>query len=230
MKHVILLAASGIAAGFRLPVGGTVARRVRLPALSAASSPFARAWAPAMAEEGAREEVNLAETAMAAIDSCMQMLEGDTEPPQGLLPLKNAVAEGESLGIGAALYELLIEQCLEYEMTEDKTMVKGNVDYSNMEDPKVREKIGYIYSYGISMFQRGFIAEDKLKDVRPATADQQPTRSHRHVPTTDTDHLCMCVRVCTSSVRTQLVLNKVASRVGMDGPKLDQWLNMPAVQ
>ena len=41
------------------------------------------------------------------------------------------------------------------------------------------------------MFQRGFIAEDKLKD---------------------------------------LVLNKVAARVGMDGPSLDKWLNIPAVQ
>lgn len=54
----------------------------------------------------------------------------------------------------------------------------------------VREKIGYVYTYGISMFKRGYINEGDLKDA---------------------------------------VINKVAGRVGMDGPALDKWLEIPAV-
>ena len=59
------------------------------------------------------------------------------------------------------------------------------------DDPKVKEKLAYIYTYGISMFKRGYISQDALKDA---------------------------------------VLNNVASRVGMDGPAFDQWLEIPAVQ
>ena len=61
-------------------------------------------------------------------------------PPKGMLPLKAAVAEGEPLGIGAAMYELLIEQCLDFDM-KDNMMQKTAVDYANLEDPKVREKM-----------------------------------------------------------------------------------------
>ena len=55
----------------------------------------------------------------------------------------------------------------------------------------MKEKLAYIYTYGISMFKRGYISQDALKDA---------------------------------------VLNNVASRVGMDGPAFDQWLEIPAVQ
>ena len=97
-------------------------------------------------------------------------------------------------------------------------MEPTKVDFKNTDDPKVQEKMRYVYSCenapagsncnapdtaphrasrahlalpdGISMFKKGFITEDALKDA---------------------------------------VLNKVASRVSMDGPGFDKWLEVPAV-
>lgn len=154
-------------------------------------SPTAYRAAPAFSvrmQEAAA--LNIAETASAAVDGVLQMLGDDTEPPKSLLAVKQSVQEGDELEIGAALYLLLVEQALDYDMVEGK-MVPTTVDYGNKDDPKVREKLGYIYSYGISMFKKNYIAEDALKDA---------------------------------------VLNKVANRVGMDGPAFDQWLAIPAVQ
>ena len=56
--------------------------------------------------------------------------------------------------------------------------------------PRVMEKLSYIYRYGITMFQRGMLAEEPLKEI---------------------------------------VLTKIASRVGMNGEEFDQWLQVPAV-
>ena len=39
------------------------------------------------------------------------------------------------------------------------------VDYSNTDDEKVREKMAYIYQYGISMLKRGYISQDALMDA-----------------------------------------------------------------
>ena len=134
------------------------------------------------------KEINLAETATAAIDSVLGMLGDGAEPPKGLMPLKNAVADGEPMAIGNAMYLLLVEQCLDYDVV-DGLMVPTTLDYGKTDDPKVKEKMQYIYSYGISMFQRKYISQDDLMDA---------------------------------------VLTKVASRVGMDGPAFDKWLEMPA--
>lgn len=136
------------------------------------------------------EKLNVAETASAAIDSILQMLGDETPPPKTMINVKTAVQEGDAMEIGNQLYLLLIEQTLDYDI-EDSQMVPTKVDYGNTDDPKVMEKMSYIYGYGISMFKRGYIKEDDLKDA---------------------------------------VLNKVAGRVGMDGPAFDKWLQMPAVQ
>lgn len=107
---------------------------------------------------------DLADTATAAIDSIMRMLSDEAEPPKSLLAVKNAVSDGDAMGIGEALYLLLVEQALDYDMVEGQ-MVPTVVDYSNTDDEKVREKMAYIYQYGISMFKRGYIGQDALKDA-----------------------------------------------------------------
>ena len=53
----------------------------------------------------------------------------------------------------------------------------------------MREKLAYIYSYGITMFKRGLIKPAPLQKI---------------------------------------VEERVAGRVGLDGPGLDQFLNVPA--
>jgi hypothetical protein len=85
--------------------------------------------------------VNLLAAASAAVDSVLQMLGDDTEPPKSLLAVKQSVQEGDEFEIGAALYLLLVEQALDYDMVEGK-MVPTTVDYGNKDDPKVREKLG----------------------------------------------------------------------------------------
>ena len=124
------------------------------------------------------------------MDSIMGALGDGVDPPKAMLGVKQAVSGGDPLEIGAALYLLLTEQALDYDI-EDGKMQPTKVDFSNTEDMKVKEKMAYCYTYGINMFKRGFISEDALKDA---------------------------------------VLNKVASRVGMDGPAFDKWLAIPAVE
>jgi len=136
------------------------------------------------------QTVDLAETATAAIDSLMSALSPEVEPPKALMPLKSAIQGGDQAEIAKSLYLLVVENALDYDVNADKVIVKSEVDYGNLDDPRVREKIGYVYTYGISMFKRGYINEGDLKDA---------------------------------------VINHVAGRVGMNGPALDKWLEIPAV-
>jgi hypothetical protein len=62
------------------------------------------------------EPINMAETATAAIDQLLGLLSDEAEPPKTLLPLKTAVAEGDEGNIAAALYCVMVEQCLDYDM------------------------------------------------------------------------------------------------------------------
>ena len=76
----------------------------------------------------APKEINIAETATGAIDSIMQMLSDDAEPPKNLIMVKQAVQDGkEPQEIGAALYLLMTEQVLDYDMSEGQ-MVPTAVD------------------------------------------------------------------------------------------------------
>ena len=91
------------------------------------------------------QDVDIAETATAAVDSIMGMLADDADPPKALMEVKNAVSEGEPMAIGAAVYMLVAEQALDYDIEEGR-MIPTKVDYGNKEDPKVREKLAYVYS------------------------------------------------------------------------------------
>lgn len=76
-------------------------------------------------------QLNIAETATGAIDSILQMLGDNADPPKSLVDVKNAVAEGEPMAIGAALYLLLVEQALDYDMVNGK-MSPTSVDWANV--------------------------------------------------------------------------------------------------
>jgi len=139
----------------------------------------------------AEDAPGTAEMATAAIDQLLRMLPDDTDPPATLLPLKSAISDGDDPAIIAALYAVMIDQTLDFDVSDEGMLVQTVADYSKYEsDPAVREKMSYIYSYGITMYQRGMIGEQPLKD---------------------------------------LVESKIASRVGLDGAGLDQWLSVPAV-
>jgi len=132
----------------------------------------------------------MADTANSAIDQVMSML-GDVQPPASLTDLKEAIADGDSIDIAKKLFLVLLDQSIQYDVTDDRTLVPTTVDFTATEDPRVRDKLAYIYTYGITMYQRGYIPGDWLEGV---------------------------------------ILDKVASRVGMDGPAFDQWLQIPAVK
>ena len=115
------------------------------------------------------DDNNLADMAMAAIDNVLRMCQ-ECDPPKALIGVKNALEEGEQLAIGNAMYLLLVEQCLDFDPVEDPQaeypqLQPTTTDWKNLEDPKVKEKLGYVYNYGIGMFQKGMISEDALKDA-----------------------------------------------------------------
>ena len=124
---------------------------------------------------------SIADNATAAIDKVLSSLGPDTDPPASLLSLKSAISDGDEPTISRELFCLLIEQTLDYDMTEEGTVIKSIIDYSNKDDPEVRGRMEYVYGYGIQMFQKGFISADVLKPI---------------------------------------VEERIASRVGLDGPGL----------
>ena len=133
---------------------------------------------------------NLAESAAAALDQMLGMLGEGCDPPAAAEPLRTAIAGGDQLDIGEKLYLLLVEQTLEYDFIDGK-FSKTKIDWSKTDDDKVKEKMTYIYTYGIKMLTNGVLSEDALREA---------------------------------------VLNKVASKVNMDGPAFDKWLAIPAVK
>ena len=98
-------------------------------------------------------------------------------------------SEGDPATITQRLYELMVEQTLDYDVADEKLVLTA-VDYANRDDEAVREKLSYIYRYGITMYQKEMIAKEPLMTI---------------------------------------VLERIASRVGMNGEEFDQWLQVPAV-
>eukprot|EP00316_Scyphosphaera_apsteinii_P021375 CAMPEP_0119303138 /NCGR_PEP_ID=MMETSP1333-20130426/4624_1 /TAXON_ID=418940 /ORGANISM="Scyphosphaera apsteinii, Strain RCC1455" /LENGTH=173 /DNA_ID=CAMNT_0007305731 /DNA_START=45 /DNA_END=566 /DNA_ORIENTATION=+ len=137
------------------------------------------------------QELNFADLATASIDNVLRMCGEDVEPPKSLVSLKLAVKNDDEVAMSTGMYNVLVEQTLDYDTVgegEAMRLKATSLDYSQTDDDRVKQKMRYVYSYGISMYQRGLIAPELLKDI---------------------------------------VLNRLASRVGMDGPAFDQWLEMP---
>ena len=80
---------------------------------------------PSMSDD---EPINMAETATAAIDQLLGLLSDEAEPPKTLLPLKTAVAEGDEGNIAAALYCVMVEQCLDYDMVGGLLYVRWRLE------------------------------------------------------------------------------------------------------
>lgn len=119
---------------------------------------------PEEPQEPEKPKINITEAAVGAAEKIMSMLGDNVEVPKEILSVKQAVEEGEPMAIGTALYKMLTWQTLEYDMNNG-TMVPTVADYANKEDLRVREKVGYIYRYGIHMAMRGLLSDDALEDV-----------------------------------------------------------------
>merc|ERR1712113_465135 len=108
--------------------------------------------------EGEDAAASMADMATAAMDQLLRMLPEGMDPPESLLTLKSAISEAGDGTITEALYAVMIDQTLDYDVTAEGMLAETKADYSNHEtDPLVREKVSYIYSYGITMFKRGKI-------------------------------------------------------------------------
>jgi len=141
---------------------------------------------------GASGEPSIADLAAQAIDQMMSILQEGVQPPPSMMQLKQSLNDGDEHAMKTNIYLLLVDQSLDYDTVEEGdlvSMVPTTVDYYNTEDPRVKDKMRYVYSYGISMFKRGMIDGEHLKSI---------------------------------------VLEKLAGRIGMDGPTFDQYLEMPA--
>jgi len=144
-------------------------------------------------EPHAADEESIADLSAQAIDRVLGMLAVGTAPPPAVLQLKTAVAYEDEAAMRTNIYLLVVEQALHYDTLEADgrtVLVPTALDYSNPEDPRVKKKMRYAYSYGIEMFKRGLMEAEQLK---------------------------------------QIVLERLAGGVGMDGPTFDQYLEMPAV-
>ena len=141
----------------------------------------------------ASDEPSMADLSAQAIDQMLSMLEEGVDPPPSLMQLKVSLTEEDEAAMRTNIYLLLVDQSLDYDTVEKDGMVvlvPTVVDYMNAEDPVVKEKMKYVYSYGIQMYKRGIIEAEQLKKI---------------------------------------VLDRLAGRIGMDGPTFDRYLEMPAV-
>lgn len=131
------------------------------------------------------------EMATAQADNLMIML-GDVDPPASLPGVKAAIQSGDLGQLRLAQFKLLIDQTLLYD-TEgegEDTRLVPTVATMQRDDEMAKEKMRYVYAYGIKMFMAGFLEQDQLQEV---------------------------------------VLERLAKPVGLDGPGFDKWLEMPAV-
>ena len=131
----------------------------------------------------------MVEVANNACDQLIAILGDETEPPSSLLDLKEAISGGDQGDIAQKLYLTMVQQSLDYD-TIDGKLQPTNVNYSDKESPELKDKVSYIYLYGITMYKRGLLPGEWLQGV---------------------------------------VVDQIASRVGMTGEQLDKWLNIPAV-
>lgn len=104
---VFLLAMLSVASAFRGPSTLRPAHAMR------SATPVCEEAAPSMAE-----------TATAAIDQLLGLLSDEAEPPKSLLPLKNAISEGDEAAISVALYSVMVEQALDYDMNDGLLYVR----------------------------------------------------------------------------------------------------------
>lgn len=97
--------------------------------------------------EGATE-VNYAELGTGAIDNFLQMLGEDQEPPMVLRTLKSAVESGEKAAIQAAMYEMLIVQAIEFQLSDEGKLVPSELDFTDLsvDEQAKKETMRYVYS------------------------------------------------------------------------------------
>mmetsp|Transcript_4345 Transcript_4345/g.14026 ORF Transcript_4345/g.14026 Transcript_4345/m.14026 type:complete len:180 (+) Transcript_4345:130-669(+) len=146
---------------------------------------------PTRAAPVMQEEPDPFEMATAQGDSLMMML-GNLEPPPSLPGLKEAISSGDLGKLRVAQFELLIDQTLMYDTEGEGDSIRLQPTAATMaqDDDLTKEKMRYVYAYGIKMFMAGFLEQETLQEI---------------------------------------ILERLAKKVGLDGPGFDQWLEMPAV-
>lgn len=122
-------------------------------------------------------------------DGLVAMLSDDCTPPTELATLKEAISGGDVAAIRVAQLELLIEQTLAFDITEEGKLEPTKLDISNKEDEEVMQKMAHLYAYGIKMFKMDMIGQEPLQNI---------------------------------------VLERLAKPVGLDGKSFDEWLAVPA--
>ena len=132
------------------------------PAVHLASMTPSLRSAPVM-----QSDANPFELATAQADNMMNML-GELDPPPSLLGLKQAVSSGDIDQLRAAQFELLVDQTLLYDTAGDDetgmTLVPTTATMAQ-DDEITKEKMRYVYSYGIKMFMAGFLKQENLQEI-----------------------------------------------------------------
>mmetsp|Transcript_14469 Transcript_14469/g.45588 ORF Transcript_14469/g.45588 Transcript_14469/m.45588 type:complete len:170 (+) Transcript_14469:86-595(+) len=148
---------------------------------------------------GSRRSVRAAASAAAAPESVVQMAQEQTKklrqmlgalagPPE-LERLEAGISSGASTEeLGVAMFDLLVTMTLDFRNQDSGAIEPVEEPGGSLpQSDEVRQKLQYLYTYGIRMMTTGLLSVDSLKD---------------------------------------LVLKRLAARVGMDGKELDDWLDV----
>ena len=126
-----------------------------------------------------KEVENLVEQASAACDQVMGTLSEGVDPPRALAALKEAMYAAEAEKITEALYGLVVEQTLEYNVVDGK-LVAGTTEWRE-DSEEAQQKMKYVYSYGIAMFKRGMLGEARRPLTCP-TGSRIVAHMHTYAP------------------------------------------------
>lgn len=92
--------------------------------------------------------------------------------PSSMEFLSDAIARGGYTRIGEGIYAMTIDLTLDYDANENYNPESGEspytltkVDYKKTDDPIVRDKVMYLWQYGLQMVERRFLPENSFYNI-----------------------------------------------------------------
>ncbi|KAL3932252.1 MAG: hypothetical protein SGPRY_000781, partial [Prymnesium sp.] len=112
-----------------------------------------RAGRVALSQQADAAQVDYAEVGTNAVDNFIRRLGDDMDPPDAVRELKAAVSEGDVSGIQRGVYEMLIVQALDYQLTEDGMLRKNELDFSDLsvDEEAKKESMRYAFDEWLEM-------------------------------------------------------------------------------
>lgn len=107
----------------------------------------------------------MAKAADLTLQHLQQNMGAGVEMPPEFEELKKGRAGGAGTeALGRLVYNLMCEEAMLFDKDEFGVLTPTRFDLKNdCDDPEVKQKVSYVYRYGISMIQAGLIGMDDVK-------------------------------------------------------------------